>query len=569
MAPHSLLRPLVALLLATPAIAADAPPPVAPPGKGMVSAADPRGAAAGQEILRAGGTAADAEVAMIFAMTVVEPQSSGIGGGGYFVHYDAGTGKVETIDGREVAPSASDPNRFVGQDGQPMPFMQAFPGGKSVGVPGNVRLAAMAHEKWGKLPWARLIQPAIRLAENGYQVTPRMEQMFQTMAPLWKDFPAIAALYTDDGVPKPIGATIKNPALAAILKRIAAEGPDAFYTGANAKLIADTVSNAPMNATPFTPADLAAYKAKLQDPICGTYRGYRICSMAPSSSGGITILQMLGMLEHFDMANLGPKSPVAWHLIGEAMQLAYADRLQYLGDTAFVKVPVAGLLDKTYLARRAATISETKSLPSYQPGTPPGAEPRTAGLGVDEHGTTDFVAADGKGDIVTMTSTVEGFFGSQLIANGYVLNNELTDFSFAPEQNGAPVANRVEPGKRPLSSMSPTIVYDPSGKVVLAVGSAGGKTIIMHVLRALVGVIDWKLTAQQAIDLPNIYFGNDTLLLEKGTYMDQLAPEISKLGQQAEAVPLTSKLNAIERAPGGGWRGAADHHRSEGVALAQ
>ncbi|HLZ77847.1 MAG TPA: gamma-glutamyltransferase, partial [Sphingomonas sp.] len=360
-----------ALFLATPALA-DAPV-VSPPGKGMVSAADPRAAAAGQEMLRAGGSAADAEVAMIFALTVVEPQSSGIGGGGYFVHYDAKTNTVETIDGREQAPSAAGPDRFLGPDGKPMPFVQAFPGGKSVGVPGNIRLAAMAHAKWGRLPWAKLLEPAIRLAEDGYQVTPLMENRLQAMVPLWSDFPAIAALYTDNGVPKPVGSTIRNPALAALLKRIAADGPDAFYTGANAEAVASAVSTAPRNAVPFTPADLAAYKARLQAPVCGSYRGYKICGMAPSSSGGVTILQMLGMLEHFDMAKLGANSPIAWHLIGEAMQLAYADRAQYLGDTAFVKAPVAGMIDKAYLASRAKLISETRSLPNYQPGTPPGA----------------------------------------------------------------------------------------------------------------------------------------------------------------------------------------------------
>ncbi len=555
-----------ALFLATPALAAE--PAVAPPGAGMVSAADPRAAAAGQAMLRAGGSAADAEVAMIFALTVVEPQSSGIGGGGYFVHYEAKTNKVETIDGREIAPSAANPGRFLGADGRPMPFAQAFPGGKSVGVPGNVRLAAIAHAKWGKLPWATLLEPAIRLAEDGYQVSPLMESRIQAMAPLWKEFPAIAALYTDNGVPKPVGATIRNPALAAILRRIAAEGPDAFYAGANAEAIATTVSTAPRSPAPFMPADLASYRAKAQAPVCGNYRGYTVCGMAPSSSGGVTILQMLGMLEHFDMGKLGPNSPVAWHLIGEAMQLAYADRAHYLGDTAFVKVPVAGLIDKAYLAGRAKLISETRSLASYEPGTPLGAEKRTAGLGVDEHGTTDFVAADGSGDIVTMTSTVEGYFGSQLITNGYVLNNELTDFSFAPEKEGAPVANRVEPGKRPLSSMSPTIVMDPSGKVVLAVGSAGGQRIIMHVAKTLIGVIDWKLSAQDAIDLPNIFFGGGALLVEKGSVMDSLAPDISSLGQPVNAVPLASKLNAIERLPDGRWRGAADP-RSEGVALAQ
>ncbi len=553
-----------AALLATPALA---DPPLSAPGKGMVSAADPRAAAAGRAILRAGGSAADAEVAMIFALSVVEPQSSGIGGGGYFVHYDARSGKVETIDGRETAPAAATPQRFLGADGQPMPFAQAFPGGTSVGVPGNIRLAALAHEKWGRLPWATLIQPAIDLATGGYQVTPLMADRLRAMAPLWTDFPAIAALYAHDGAPLPAGTTIRNPALAAILTRIAREGPDAFYTGANAQAIATAVSSAPRNPVSFTTADLAGYKAKLQPPVCGAYRGYTVCGMAPSSSGGVTILQMLGMLSHFDMKALGPGSPVAWHLIGEAMQLAYADRDRYLGDTAFVKVPVKGLLDPAYLAGRARLISPTRSLGRYPPGTPPGAQTRTAGIGVDEHGTTDFVAADGAGDIVTMTSTVEGYFGSQLVANGYVLNNQLTDFSFAPEQDGAPVANRVEAGKRPLSSMAPTIVYGPHGKIVLAIGSAGGKRIIMHVMKALVGVIDWGMTAQAAIDLPNIYFGGGALIVERSPLMARLAPEIAALGQPANTVPLPSKLNAIERLPDGRWRGAADTTRSEGVAL--
>ena len=563
-----MIRTLVAavLLAATPA---RADPPLSAPGKGMVSAADPRAAAAGLAMLRAGGSAADAEVAMLFALTVVEPQSSGIGGGGYFVHHDARTGEVETIDGREIAPAAATARRFLGPDGQPMPFAQAFPGGKSVGVPGNIRLAALAHARWGRLPWATLIQPAIDLAADGYQVTPLMADRLRSMTPLWADFPAIAALYARDGAPLPAGATIRNPALAAILTRIAKDGPDAFYTGENAGTIARTVSTAPRNPVPFTPADLARYQAKLQPPVCGTYRGYRVCGMAPSSAGGVTILQMLGMLAHFDMKALGPESPVAWHLIGEAMQLAYADRDLYLGDTAFVTVPLKGLLDPAYLAGRAKLISPTRSLGSYPPGTPPGAAARTAGIGVDEHGTTDFVAADGAGDVVTMTSTVEGFFGSQLVANGYVLNNQLTDFSFAPEQDGAPVANRVEAGKRPLSSMTPTIVYGPDGKVVLAIGSAGGRRIVMHVVKALIGVIDWGMTAQAAIDLPNIFYGGGALIVETSPLMDRLAPRISALGQPTHAVPLPSKLNAIERLPDGRWRGAADTTRSEGVALAE
>ncbi|USI74372.1 gamma-glutamyltransferase [Sphingomonas morindae] len=566
-----MIRSLTALFLlaATPALGAAQAPVVAAPGMGMVSAADPRAAEAGRAILRAGGSAADAEVAMIFALTVVEPQSSGIGGGGYFVHRDARTGRTETIDGREIAPAAARGDRFLGPDGAPMPFAQAFPGGRSVGVPGNVRLAALAHKKWGKLPWARLIEPAIRLAEQGYEVTPLMASRIAAMAPLWKDFPAIAALYTDQGRPKPAGAMIRNPALATLLRRIAAEGPDAFYAGANAEAIATAVRTAPRNPVPFETADLARYAAREQPPVCGAYRGYRVCGMAPSSAGGVSILQMLAMLSHFDMKALGKDSPEAWHLIGEAMQLAYADRDQYLGDTAFVDVPLKGLLDPAYLARRAALIAPTRALGRYPPGTPPGAAARTAGLGVDEHGTTDFVAADGAGDIVTMTSTVEGYFGSQLIANGMVLNNELTDFSFAPEKEGAPVANRVAPGKRPLSSMSPTIVTDAQGRVVLAIGSAGGRRIVMHVLKALVGVLDWGLSAQEAIDLPNIFYGGGALLIEDTPQGRALAPQLARFGQPANAVPLPSKLNAIERLPDGRWRGAADHLRSEGVVLAQ
>ncbi|WP_419826774.1 gamma-glutamyltransferase [Sphingomonas sp.] len=562
---------LVLALLGAPVFAAPrvAVPPIAPANRGMVSAADPRAAQAGREILRAGGSAADAEIAMMFALTVVEPQSSGIGGGGYFVHRDA-QGRVETIDGRETAPAAARPDRFTGPDGKPLPFAKAFPGGKSVGIPGNIRLAEMAHARWGRLPWARLLQPAIRLASQGFAVSASTSRYAGVVAPLWKDFPAIAALYATDGAAKPVGTIVRNPALAALLRQVAAQGPDGFYAGANAEAIATAVSSAPVSPVPFTRDDLAGYRARLQPPVCGTYRGYRVCGMAPSSSGGVAILQMLGMLERFDMKALGPDSPIAWHLIGEAMQLAYADREQYLGDAAFGTVPVAGLLDPGYLAKRAALIEPTRALGRYEPGAPAGAPVRTPGTGVDEHGTTDFVAADAAGDVVTMTSTVEGLFGSQLVANGYVLNNELTDFSFAPEKAGAPVANRVEAGKRPLSSMSPTIVTGPDGRLRLAVGSAGGKRIIMHVLKTLVGVIDWGMSAQDAVALPNIYFDASagTLLVEKTPRMDRLAPVMSGYGQQVVETDLGSKLNAIERLPDGRWRGAADP-RSEGVALAE
>ena len=552
---HRLLI-LVALLLVPAAAGAKG---------GSVSAADPRAAAAGQEMLRAGGSAADAAMAMMLALSVVEPQSSGIGGGGFLVYHDAKSG-IATIDGRETAPAAARPDRFVGPDGRPLPFFQAVVGGLSVGVPGNIRLMARAHRRWGKLQWAKLFDPAIRLADGGYQVMPRMAAALQSVARAWGDVPAARAIYWENGVPKKVGATVKNPALAATLRRIARGGPDAFYRGETGRAIAAAVSAAPRNATPLTLADLAAYRAKDRPAVCTRYRGYRLCGMGPPSSGATTVFQMLGMLERFDLKAMGPNDPHSWHLIAEAMQLAYADREKYLGDADFVAVPVAGLIDPGYLRSRSALISLDRTLPNYEAGTPPGAVPRTAGGPVDEHGTTNFAAADGAGNLLTMTSTVEGPFGSQIVAAGMILNNELTDFTFVPERDGAPVANRVEAGKRPLSSMAPTIVYGPDGKAILAVGSAGGKQIIMHVLRALVGVLDFGLSAQEAIALPNIYFGGGAVLVERGTRLAEMAPDLTGLGHTVTVADITSKLNAVQRTAAG-WQGAADP-RSEGVALA-
>jgi len=532
---------------------------------GVVSSADARASAAGQEILRQGGSAADAEMAMMLALTVVEPQSSGIGGGGFLVHHDGKTGLIETIDGREKAPASATPALFLGADGKPLPFMQAFPGGKSVGVPGNIRLMAMAHAKWGKLSWATLFQPAIRLAEDGYTVSRSLNAALTRLEPLWGDFPTARAIYHIDGKPAPVGAKLRNPALAALFKRVAAAGPDAFYTGESGQAIVDAVGTATRNPTALTLADLAAYQAKLRPPVCAHYRRYKLCGMGPPSSGATTVIQILGQLERFDMAKLGKDSPVAWHLIAESMMLAYADRETYLGDRDFVAVPVAGLIDPAYIASRSKLISPTRSLPAYAAGNPPGAEARTAAASSEVPSTTNFVAVDGDGDLATMTSTVEGPFGSQLIASGMVLNNELTDFTFAPEKDGRPVANRPMPGKRPLSSMSPTIVYDENGRPILALGSAGGKRIIMHVAKTLIGVLDFGLPVADAIALPNIFFNGDAVLVEQGTGVAAMSGAIGKLGRTVTQGDLGSKVNAIEWT-GSGWRGAADP-RSEGVAL--
>ncbi len=544
----------LALLFAAPAFAAG----------GVVSSADPRASEAGREMLRAGGSAADAAMAMMLALSVIEPQSSGIGGGGLIVYHDGRSGKIATVDGREKAPASARPDRFLGPDGKPLPFLQAFPGGASVGVPGNIALMARVHARWGKLPWARLFAPAIRLAD-GYEVSRPMAAALAMVAPLWKDFPQAQALFWENGAAKRAGAMVRNPELATLLRDVAKRGPTAFYSGATARAIGAAVSGSATNPAKLSPGDLAAYRAVDRPALCAPYRQYRVCGMGPPSSGATTILQMLGMLERFDLNALGAGNGTSWHLIAEAMMLAYADREKWLGDSDFVAVPVAGLIDRAYLRQRSALISETTSLSSYPAGTPPGARPRSAGVSGEVPATTHFVAVDGAGSVATMTSTVEGPFGSQLIARGMVLNNELTDFTFAPVRDGAPVANAVAAGKRPLSSMSPTIVYDAQGRVVLAVGSAGGKRIIMHVMKTLVGVLDWGLSAQDAIALPNIYFGGDAVLVERDTRLDLLRPDIARLGRTVVSADLPSKLTAVERTPTG-WRGAADP-RSIGVAL--
>ncbi len=535
--------------------------------KGVVSSADPRASEAGREILRKGGSAADAAMAMMLTLTVVEPQSSGIGGGGFLLFHDAQTGAITTIDGRETAPAAADANRFMGQDGKPMRFINAFQGGHSVGVPGNMRLMEETHRKWGRLPWADIFAPAIRHAEQGFVVNDVLQSRLERVQKLWGNFPEARALYWQDGRPKKSGDTVRNPEAVKLLRNVAANGADAFYTGEAGQNIIDAVASAKINPAVMTQADLDAYKAVPRDAVCMPYRTYKVCGMGPPSSGATTVLQILGTLRPFKMSALGKDNPQSWHLIGEAMQLAYADREKYLGDPGFVNVPVQGMLSESYLASRSALITPNGSLGTYEAGTPPGAEKRTAAISSEVAGTTHFVAVDSDGNVASMTSTVEGAFGSQLIANGYFLNNELTDFTFAPEKNGAPVANRVQPGKRPLSSMSPTIVYDAAGKPVLALGSAGGKRIIMHVTKTLIGVIDFGLLLDEAIALPNIYFSRGDLLVEKDTYLASMTDDMSRYGQKVRAVNLPSKLNGAEWT-GDKWVGAADP-RSPGLALSE
>jgi gamma-glutamyltranspeptidase/glutathione hydrolase len=536
---------------------------------GMVSAADPRAAGAGAEILRAGGSAADAALATLLALTVVEPQSSGIGGGGFLV-YEDGDGIPTTYDGRETAPMAATGSWFF-KDGRPMSTGEAIPGGKSVGVPGNLRLMADAHRDQGRLPWARLFGPAIRLARAGFEITPRLHRALgrsRETGALSEQ--ARALFYASNGEPLPVGTIVRNVPLAQALEQLAVRGADSFYVGPNAQAIVATVNNAARNPSRMTAGDLAAYDAKPRPPVCAEYRAHRICGMGPPSSGATTVIAILKQIERFDLARLGPASPTSWHLIAESMRLAFADRDTWLADPDFVDVPVAGLVDPAYLAGRSALIAADRALAAAPAGVPPGATvtvcPRAA---QPESGTSHFVAVDRWGEVASLTSTIESAFGSGLMVNGYYLNNELTDFSLSPTRFDCPVANRVEPGKRPRSSMAPTIVYGPDGKVRLAVGAAGGATIIAQVARAIVGVVDWKLTAQQALALPVIFAPGDTVFVERGTALEAMIPALTALGHQKIGFRESSsfKANAIERL-GGRWAGAADP-RSEGGAVGE
>lgn len=531
---------------------------------GVTSSADPRVTDAGMEMLRQGGSAADAAMAMMLALTVVEPQSSGIGGGGFLLYRDTASGTLSTINGRETAPAAATPDRFVGPDGKPLPFLQAFQGGRSVGVPGNIALMAETHKKWGKLPWATLFKPAIRLSQKGFVVNKTLESRLSSIRPLWSNFSSARDIYWVNGKPVTAGLTLKNPKLATTLKTIAKRGPKAFYAGPIASEIVGAVTGSQLNPGDMTMNDLALFRAKEQNAVCAPYRVYVVCGMAPPSSGATTVLQILGTLERFDLASTGKENAKSWYLVGQAMQLAYADREKYLADDAFVDVPVAGLLDPEYIKQRSALIDPDKARADYPAGKPPGAAPRTAALSSEVAGTTHFTAVDRKGNIANMTSTIEGPFGSQIVAGGFFLNNELTDFTFAPEKDGAPVANRVVGGKRPLSSMAPTVVFDRDGRAVLALGSAGGKRIIMHVTKTLIGVLDFGLPLDQAIALPNIYFGGGQIEVEQDTFLGNMIGDLAKFGQNVRASDLGSKVNGAQYRDGQ-WSGAADP-RSEGTA---
>ena len=550
----------------------------------MVAAANPLAVDAGVAMLAQGGSAVDAAIAVQMMLTLVEPQSSGIGGGAFLLHYDPAASQLVAYDGRETAPAAATPDMFLDASGKPLEFTRAVDGGLSVGTPGILKLFEVVHSKHGKLPWASLFEPAITLAERGFPISPRLHTMIAGTAARLCTQAAAAAYFLKPGSceAKEEGTLLQNPEFAGTLRTLAADGAKAFYSGPIADAIVGAVRTHPSNPGRLTLADLEAYTPKVRTPLCGEYRGYRLCGMPPPNSGAVAVLQTLGILQHFDVAALAPNSPEAVHLISEAYRLAFADRALYVGDPDFVPVPVMGLLDPGYLKTRAALISMDKSLGVAAAGTPPGAQTRGVDRSLSLPSTSHMAIVDRDGRMVNMTTTIENGFGSLQMVKGFLLNNQLTDFSLAPtDGEGRPVANRVEPGKRPRSSMAPTVVFNRDGEVEALVGSPGGSNIIQYVTKTLVGLIDWQLDIQQAIDLPN--FGaqtSATTTLEKGTELAGLERALAAKGHAVVIADINSGLQGIvfngtrgngqpgafARAPGRGlWAGGADPRR-EGTA---
>jgi gamma-glutamyltranspeptidase / glutathione hydrolase len=529
-----------------------------------VETADPRAAAIGRDILRAGGSAADAAAAMAVALTIVEPQSAGIGGGALLVYYDAKTKTMTALDGRESAPAAARPDRFLDAEGKPLPFVKAFVGGRSVGVPGLLKLLQVVHARYGKLPWDRLIAPSIDLAAHGYALSPRVQRLLAEDRFLPKS--NAAPLYYENGAAKPAGSIIVNPALAATLRTIAAKGAEAFYRGPIAADIEAAVAHADPPGD-LEASDLAAYEVKERAVLCRPYRGDRVCGMG-LPSGDETVLEILGLLSPFDLG-AHKADAEAWHLFAAASKLAYADRMRWQADPDFVPGAGEGLLDPAYLAARAKLIDPAHEAPGpAAPGEPAG---KHAALWGDEMApefpsTSNISVIDRDGNAIVMTATIEANFGSHLMVDGFLLNNELTDFSFVPEVDGRPVANRVEPGKRPLSAMSPTIVFAPDGGIRLLIGSAGGPPIITDVAKTIIGIVDWGDDLPAAIALPNIDDRNTGATeIEDTEGAQALAAALEAMGHEVRVWRRASGLGGILVTPEG-YEGATDPRR-EGAAL--
>lgn len=543
----------------------------------MVTTAHPLATEAGYQIVRAGGSAIDAAIAVQMVLTLVEPQSSGIGGGAFLLHYDGG--EIQAYDGRETAPAAANEDLFQAAPAQPLDFYRAVVGGRAVGVPGVVRMLALAHQQHGRLPWAQLFVPAIRLAEEGFAVSPRLASLLAQDQHLKQDPDAAAYFHDAQGAPWPAGHVLRNPALATSLRRIAQQGEAAFYEGALAEEMVRKVSTHPSNPGRLSLADLAGYRAKLRQPVCTVYRWWKVCGMPPPSSGGIAVAQMLGMLAPHDLAALPPKEGVpqaeAMHLFAEAERLAFADRKRYVADPDFVALPggdVQALLDPAYLQRRASLIGP-RAMPQAAPGQPLGAGLRemayTDGDALELPSTSHVSIVDAAGNAVAMTTSIENAFGARQMVGGFLLNNQLTDFSFAPADAHGVVANRVEGGKRPRSSMAPTLVFDKEGKALqMVLGSPGGSSIIHYVAKVLVGTMDWGLHVQQAIDLPNFGVREGPMELEAGRFPPAVVEALRQRGHATRLAPETSGLQGIMRMRVHGeswWLGGADPRR-EGLA---
>lgn len=585
----------------------DAPPeaatgfrdvPVAEPAPSMVAAAHPLAVRAGNEILQAGGSAVDAAIAVQMVLNVVEPQSSGIGGGAFMLHWSAEQRSLQAFDGRETAPAAITERLFLHPDGTAYDFVEAVVGGRAVGVPGVLRMLELAHQQHGVLPWKRLFQPAIAIARQGFEVTPRLH-LLTRWDPLLRTQPAARHLfYEESGRALPVGSTLRNLALADAFERIAEEGADIFYKGELAQDIVQAVQEAkrPSAVTAavnyfltrglgapsgtgwlasvpnpgfLTAEDLAGYQAVVREPVCINYRRYRVCGFPPPTSGGITVLQVLGMLSHLGIERYPPTSAEAMHLIAEAERLAFADRNLYIGDPDFVQVPTAGLLDPDYLRQRANLI-QPQQISSGEAGTPPGVQshwhPSTS---PERPSTSHLSVADAAGNVVSMTTSIENVFGSRVMVRGFLLNNQLTDFSFVPTAGGRKVANALAPGKRPRSSMAPLIVFNrETHQPVLSIGSPGGSRIIGYVAQATLGVLAWDLDPQRAVSLPHVVNrGGVTELEDQGWDRETqraVAQQLEAWGHEVTVGEQNSGLHAILRGPRG-WVGGADPRR-EGVA---